>query len=57
MRKISTLLFICSILLTQSACHSSNKKNKELEAKAQKDQIPVIVESQDGYERAYRMDV
>ena len=53
MKKYSFLLFIASLFLIQSACHSSNKKNKELEAKAQQEQTPIVVDIQDGYERAY----
>lgn len=53
MKKYSLLLFVASLFIIQSACHSSNKKNKELENKAQQEQTPVVVNSQDGYERAY----
>ena len=53
MKKYSILLFVASLFIIQSACHSSNKKNKDLETKAQQEQTPVIVESQDGFERAY----
>lgn len=40
-------------MATQVACQSSNEKNKEKEAMAQKEQTPIMVNSEDGYARAY----
>lgn len=53
MKKIITLTIISTFIFIQGACQSSNKKNKEEETFAQKEQTPVQVQTQDGYERAY----
>jgi peptide-methionine (S)-S-oxide reductase len=52
MKKISVLLFTTLLALT-AACQSSNEKNKEAEALAQKNQEPIEVPAQNGMERAY----
>ena len=48
-----TLLFAIITLITQTACHSSNDKNKEAEAIAQTVLTPVQVPVQNGLARAY----
>jgi len=53
MNKIITLTIITTFIVLQVACQPSNKKNKEEESIAQKEQFPIIAESQDGFERAY----
>jgi len=53
MKKISILLAVTFLLTLTAACQSSNEKNKEAEAMAQKNQQPVEVPPQGGLERAY----
>lgn len=53
MKKYSLLLAVSLLLVMQAACQPSNKKNKEAETIAQRDQTPVEVQSTDGYDRAY----
>jgi peptide-methionine (S)-S-oxide reductase len=53
MKKIITFTIIAIFIVIQGACKPSNKKNKENEPIAQKEQTPVQVEIQDGFERAY----
>jgi peptide-methionine (S)-S-oxide reductase len=48
-----TILFVISMFFVQTACQSSNEKNKEAEAIAQLEQVPVQVPMQDGLARAY----
>ena len=52
MKKYLLLFLSISLLSVQAACQS-NEKNKEAETVAQKEQTPVKVESDDGFERAY----
>ena len=48
-----TILIALGMLFVQTACQSSNEKNKEAEAVAQIEQTPVQVPMQDGQARAY----
>ncbi len=48
-----TLLFAIITLFVQTACHSSNDKNKEAESIAQTELTPVQVPVQNGLARAY----
>ncbi|GAB5400624.1 MAG: peptide-methionine (S)-S-oxide reductase MsrA [Aureisphaera sp.] len=53
MKKIVLLSFSLVLLATQASCQDMSKKHKEDQAKAQKEQTPVEVKINDGYERAY----
>ena len=53
MKKNITFAIAVIFIVIQGACQSPNKKNKELENIAQKKQVLVQVDYQDGYERAY----
>ena len=48
-----TILFAISMFFVQTACQSSNEKNKEAEVIAQIEQDPVQVPLQEGLARAY----
>jgi peptide-methionine (S)-S-oxide reductase len=48
-----TLFLIISLLFVQTACQSSNEKNKEAEAIAQTEITPIQVPMQNGLARAY----
>lgn len=47
------LVSLSFVLLSLQASCQSNEKNKQAESLAQKEQTPVQVESENGYERAY----
>lgn len=53
MKKIPVLLTALMLVSVSAACQSNNKKNKEDEARAQKELTPVEVKITDGYSRAY----
>jgi len=52
MKKYLLISLSFALLSLQASCQS-NTKNKQTESLAQKEQIPVLVESKDGYDRAY----
>lgn len=53
MKKIPVLLTALMLVSVSAACQSNSKKNKEDEARAQKELTPVEIKITDGYSRAY----
>ncbi|WP_310992591.1 peptide-methionine (S)-S-oxide reductase MsrA [Aequorivita marina] len=53
MKKISIVIFSVFLFSLQAACKPSNERNKAAEAIAQKEQLPVQTQTQNGLKKAY----
>lgn len=53
MKKAIILVFSIFLFSLQGACKPSNERNKQAEARAQKEQAPIQTETQNGLKKAY----